>query len=776
MNIGESMNTGIERTRKAVNVFKIDQDRRTPAWKSQRLNSQQWRERNTQMEKEKALEQARLRLADYVNLVTVPSKGKDKYVCPHCGSGTGEKGTGAFSINPNTNTFRCFACGINGDTLDLYGIINKIDDFNDKLEGVCNKLNIPLDHDRPLKKREVYGLDWNATIGTDRRPTEQEDMDIQDYLQTELEGQEVPNIEKNKRDLFISESQTPEKVDYTDYILACNKRLQTNHKYLDERGISLELANKFYLGIDTEWSHPKWTGDYAIKNKRECLIIPTNNFCYTARVTTDALNNSNEWQKKNLYKKYKVGKEEGAMFNDTEEDLQKYNAPVFVVEGEIDALSIMEVGGKALGLRSTTNVTKFLEMVKRENTQCLFLIGLDSDEAGTKAQRRLIEGLQELKKRYRAVNINLGYNDTNEALTHDRDALKQAITKEKNNPLTQQEQDDKDAYLEEISHDNLDEFLKEYEQGEGRTYTPTGIQQLDERLHGGLAEGLYCFVGGTSTGKTTLVLQIMDNIARNTDTDVIIFSLEMSKHELIARSLSRLTKEYSYTEGQGMQVAVPIDSIYNMHRKDFTDAEKKALDYAKDKYKTIQKHLYIKEGIGDISFKQVKETVEKHIQYTGHKPIVVIDYFQILSPANERMTDKQANDKNVVELKRLSRDYKIPVVVVSSVGRASYEKEIGEASAKESGAIEYTCDVLLGLQYQGQGKNTGADKFDINQAKRNNPREMELRIIKNRNGEIGTEIPLEYHSKYWYFKEKPICMPFNGTLGAGNTVPRKKKK
>ena len=76
----------------------------------------------------------------------------------------------------------------------------------------------------------------------------------------------------------------------------------------------------------------------------------------------------------------------------------------------------------------------------------------------------------------------------------------------------------------------------------------------------------------------------------------------------------------------------------------------------------------------------------------------MVDYLQIISPCDPRATDKQNVDRTVVELKRLSRDLKSPVLAISSFNRDAYNKQASMASAKESGAIEYGCDVLLALQ------------------------------------------------------------------------------
>ena len=144
--------------------------------------------------------------------------------------------------------------------------------------------------------------------------------------------------------------------------------------------------------------------------------------------------------------------------------------------------------------------------------------------------------------------------------------------------------------------------------------------------------------------------------------------------------------------------------------------------------------------------------VRKHIFFTGKKPVVIIDYLQILAPCLDRATDKQNTDKAVLELKRLSRDSKTPVIAVSSFNRASYDAPVTMAAFKESGAIEYSSDVLIGLQFAGAGKD-----IDLNEARRKDPREIELVILKSRNGRTGDKLGYYYHPLFNYYEERGIA-------------------
>lgn len=134
---------------------------------------------------------------------------------------------------------------------------------------------------------------------------------------------------------------------------------------------------------------------------------------------------------------------------------------------------------------------------------------------------------------------------------------------------------------------------------------------------------------------------------------------------------------------------------------------------------------------------------------TGSIPVIVVDYLQIIKPCDSRISDKQNVDRIVSELKRISRDFKVPVIVISSLNRESYNLPISMAAFKESGTIEYSSDVLIGLQMKGVGESG----FNIDTAKMRDPRQIELKILKNRNGKTGGFVNFLYYPAYSYFLE-----------------------
>jgi len=119
---------------------------------------------------------------------------------------------------------------------------------------------------------------------------------------------------------------------------------------------------------------------------------------------------------------------------------------------------------------------------------------------------------------------------------------------------------------------------------------------------------------------------------------------------------------------------------------------------------------------------------------------------------------KQNVDKAVLELKRLSRDYKTTVIGVSSFNRDNYSTEVNMSAFKESGAIEYNCDVLLALQPQGvlPGYTKTEMKSNImlmKNCKLSEERKVEIVILKNRNGRTGGKVGFKYYSLFNYFEQ-----------------------
>ena len=657
------------------------------------------------MERQDAREQLKGYLRNYVESVTQKSKGANLYVCPLCGSGTGKSGTGAFSIK-NGTSWKCFSCNAGGDIFDLYGAINGTADHNEQLRGLS----------------ELYGVQVASY-----RSTAQEDF-----------SPEYQNPAKNERythnSIHTSVYTQAETEDYTDFFLQANNAVEQTD-YWKKRGLSKETVDRFKLGYVAEWRHPK--APKAPTSPR--LIIPTGKGSYLARDTREEVP-----AEQKPYSKSKVGSIQ--LFN--KRALQTATKPIFIVEGELDALSIIEVGGEAVALGTTTKSKALVELLKAQAPAQALIIALDNDEAGQRASRELTEGLQELNIPCYSFNPCGEYKDANEALQRDREAFTIAVA-EAEHLQDEEEQAKREAYLKNSTANYLQSFINGIADSVDTPYIPTGFKKLDSVLDGGLYEGLYIVGAISSLGKTTIITQIADQIAR-AGTDVLIFSLEMARAEIMAKSISRHTLQSVLATGGDIRNAKTARGITTGKRYiDYSQTERDLINNAIMEYSQYAQNIYISEGVGDIGAEQIRQTVAQHILYTGKTPVVIIDYLQILAPYSERATDKQNTDKAVMELKRISRDYKTPVIGISSFNRANYKEAVTMEAFKESGAIEYSSDILIGLQLKGAGKK----EFDANEAKRKDPREIELVILKNRNGRTGDSLSFNFYPLFNYFEE-----------------------
>ena len=130
--------------------------------------------------------------------------------------------------------------------------------------------------------------------------------------------------------------------------------------------------------------------------------------------------------------------------------------------------------------------------------------------------------------------------------------------------------------------------------------------------------------------------------------------------------------------------------------------------------------------------------------------MVLIDYLQIIAPVDVHFTDKQNLDRIVCALKKLSREEGLTILAISSFNRENYNLEVSMNAFKESGGIDYSADVLIGLQARGAGR----PGFSVDEEKRKDPRELELKILKNRSGGLGAAIPYRYYPAFSCFEEQ----------------------
>lgn len=510
-----------------------------------------------------------------------------------------------------------------------------------------------------------------------------------------------------------------------EFIKQCENELVSKNnepvlKYLFQRGIDLKTLKQCHIG--------------AYGNN---IVFPYDNGCYCMRDitkgTTDKTKYINEkGMKRGLFNS-------AVLFEETE-------TPVFVCEGQLDCMNIIREGYKALSTCSTGGVNQLIEFLEALQEIPTLILCFDNDEAGIKATNKFKSYAKTKKIKMDLMEIKKPYNDINEWYMKDSESLKNTLSDKYDNNRSLTEDEEKIYYIEQESNISVVRELFEDSPENLKPPVSTGFKALDQAIEGGLYGEMYTIGAGTGEGKTAFCLQMADNIAKNGN-DVLIVSLEMSKKELVARSISRGTYNISQSIYKNSSKAKTEQGISSRIRyKKYSAEELEIIERAKSNYLQYAQYVHIIEGVGDLGVTQIREAVERHIRLTGKKPVVLVDYLQIIAPSDIRATDKQNTDKNVLELKRIARDNGTPILLISSLNRESYKLKDGKkqgismASFKESGIIEYTSTVVIGLEVEEYNEE---DETKI----------IQLTLLKNRKGKKGTKILYKYVPKYQSYSE-----------------------
>lgn len=677
-------------------------------------------------------EQARQYIIDRGKDHLTPDRTHKGFICPICGSGKGNHGTGI--TTKDEVHFTCWTgCFTNADIIDIIGLENGLIDYNSKLQTAAAEYGIAIENYHKSAKQDDFSLAQEYQKQAESKRHTQESTHNNAYTM----AQEEP--------------------DYSNFFLQAHEAIERTSYH---RGLSRSTLDRFNVGYVESWRHPKAPKMEASPR----LIIPTSPYSYLARHASerDYINYRGEVENKSKVGKVRIFNA-GAIATAT--------SPIFIVEGELDAMSFYEVGGEAVGLGSLSYTRLFIAELKKRKPKEPLIIALDNEpdpvkqEKVEKAVAELADGLKRLDIPYYRLDVTKLYKDANEALNADREAFRAAVAEavaqvaEAEAAIAEAE---REALKREAVAYTLQNFLKDIEESKRAAFIPTGFSPLDNLLDGGLYAGLYIIGAISSLGKTTFCLNVADNIAQ-AGHDVLIFSLEMARNELIAKSVSRLTFIKDLEENGSTAHAKTTRGILTGTRyAEYSQTERELIQRSIASYWSYAKNVYITEGIGNIGVKEIEEKVQKHIKLTGKAPVVLIDYLQIIAPTDIRATDKQNTDKAVLELKRLSRDYSIPIIGISSFNRDNYTAPVNMASFKESGAIEYSSDCLIGLQYDGMDYQEGeADKARekrirelmkqaVEDGKAGKPQRIQVKVLKHRNGSKG-DAYLDFYPMFNYF-------------------------
>ncbi|HEX7042423.1 MAG TPA: replicative DNA helicase [Patescibacteria group bacterium] len=254
------------------------------------------------------------------------------------------------------------------------------------------------------------------------------------------------------------------------------------------------------------------------------------------------------------------------------------------------------------------------------------------------------------------------------------------------------------------SFDRIDELHKS---GEGLRGVRTGFLDLDNMLSGMQASNLLILAARPGTGKTAMAMNIAMHVAVNDKKPIGIFSLEMSKEELVDRLLvgqadvdAWRLKTGKLTEGDFNKLAEAMGVL--------ADAP-----------------IFIDDTPG-ITLSEIR-TKARRLQLEHNISLLVVDYLQLVNPG--KRVESRVQEVSLVSqaLKNLARELKIPVVALSQLSRAVEHRGDSRpqlADLRESGAIEQDADVVMFL-YRADPEASGPT-IPVN-----------MLIAKHRNGPIG---------------------------------------
>jgi replicative DNA helicase len=265
----------------------------------------------------------------------------------------------------------------------------------------------------------------------------------------------------------------------------------------------------------------------------------------------------------------------------------------------------------------------------------------------------------------------------------------------------------------------------------------TGFDNLDRYLGGGLLPGrLTALLGAPGMGKTAFAFQMAEVIA-SSGRPVVYVTSEDSPHMLLCRTMAR----YSNLDYTGLLRGYYAESQTASALLDLSDRT------------SSQRLLLIDSSHGAFSLDSVVERARLHFKrYSadGHG-VLILDYLQRLVRASQLSTDidlRQRVTAFTEQLRSVATELGCSLVVLSAQGRQSYSGGASDksalASAKESGDVEYTCDVLLALV-------EGADEPVPPQGTPAKP--IVLRLDKNRQGPSGQSVKLAFDRVHQRFSE-----------------------
>ena len=310
--------------------------------------------------------------------------------------------------------------------------------------------------------------------------------------------------------------------------------------------------------------------------------------------------------------------------------------------------------------------------------------------------RKLIKTTEEI-----ANTCYLGNERTQEILE---------ITEKKILDLVQRKSSDEFVPIKDVVLNAIEKIEKASRTKGSVTGIPTGFIDLDYKMSGFQPSDLILVAARPSMGKTAFVLNIAQYMAFKSGVTTAIFSLEMSKEQLVNRLLSLESKVDSQSIRTG-----------NLEDEDWA----KLIEGAN----IIGSSNMIIDDTPGISISELRSKCRKY-KLEQNLGVIFIDYLQLMSGSGRSESRQQEISDISRSLKALARELSVPVVALSQLSRAVEQRPDHRpmlSDLRESGAIEQDADVVMFI-YRDDYYNKDSENKNI----------AEIIIAKQRNGPIGT--------------------------------------
>ena len=667
-------------------------------------------------------------------------------ICPACGKGRHGDG-----IRPRTNSagqvkWHCFGqCNADYSNFDLAAVYYELSKYDVK--------------EQAKRLAEIFGLATDKTFSFSKGKSARQTM----------ARSEVALKEKKSAD---------EPKDYARFYEYCRQKYPLD-KFLEKRGgkwrgLTLETLNRAGAMYHAEYM-------FGEGDKRAAIILPYDDKHYFVREVEGKgkMRSKGDWGGAGLYEPLPIA--------------DKYPAVNFIVEGEIDALSIAQLfSGKidfigCVATGSASNWRKVVPELEKKFGKPRFIVIFDNDNNGIKSSAELVKSLElagypavsfffqegkagekrivensngEILEEYEIPKVDANdllqkgdlvlqnwlYDTISESklslqagkIAEQRTrALELEARQAQAQEQIQRAQENRSGFSDFRGDEYFaKQFLLDVSLSAKYSSRCTGFANLDgtgdfeeEGQKQIFMPGLYLLGATPGAGKTTFAWQLLNQLADNGE-QCIFCSYEMSRLELFTKSIAREL----YLRRRAGHPVMKLTAAEIRRGEVSEDVQQVVKDFS---FSKAMANLRVRE-LSNVNVVKLIESLKPLCTDADKPPVIAIDYLQIIPPTSSKATSKEKIDEIMTRLKDFQRATNSTIILISALNRESTKtnESPGLQAFRESSAIEYSCDVAWTL-YTKKGED-GMKK---------NPREVGLFCPKNRNGETGYRLYFNYHCR-----------------------------